>query len=125
MSRAATSMFVWGIYTAVTGLTFLVVPNVPLELLGFGATDEIWIRVLAVVLIVLGYYYLRTARHEIAPFFGWTVHARAFVVVAFVLFVVLGLAAPMLLLFAATETLGTIWTAWALRSSQQQPAPVA
>lgn len=123
MTRAATSIFAWGIYVVVVGFTFLLVPNAPLELLGLGATDEIWIQVLGTVLIPLGYYHLRAARHEMVPFFEWTTHGRTFVVAVIVAFVVLGMAEPTMLLFAGVEAIGTIWTTWALRSSRPQTVP--
>ena len=118
MSNAAKSVFVFGIYAVVVGLGFLVIPNVLLPLFGFGATTEVWIRALGMVLVSAGYLYLQSGRNEVTSFFPWTVHGRAFVVVCFIAFVVLGLAKPMLLLFAAIDFLGALWTGLALRTSQ-------
>jgi hypothetical protein len=55
MSKAAISILVFGIYIVVISLGFLVVPNLVLGLFGFPATTEPWIRVMAVVLLVLAY----------------------------------------------------------------------
>ena len=41
MSKAARSLFVFGIYLIVIGLGFLVMPNVPLGLFGFPPTSEV------------------------------------------------------------------------------------
>jgi hypothetical protein len=68
MSRAAISVFVWGIYMLVSGTTFLLIPNVVLPLLGFPTTDEFWIRGMSMLAIALGYFYIQTARHEMLPF---------------------------------------------------------
>lgn len=53
MSRAAISVFVWGIYMFAMGTTFLLIPNVVLPLFGYPPTNEIWIRVVAMLSIAL------------------------------------------------------------------------
>ncbi len=122
MSKAARSIFVFGIYLVVIGLGFLLAPNVPLDLLGFPTTTEPWIRVVGMLLLILGYYYIRVAPNELTAFFRLTVHGRASVFVFFVAFVVLGLAQPMLILFGVVDLLAAIWTAQALRNSEGQAA---
>ncbi len=117
MSKAATSVFVFGVYLIVIGLGFLLVPNLPLGLLGFPATTEPWIRVVAMLLLILAYYYIQAARNEMTGFFHLTVHSRASVIVFFVAFVALGLAQPMLILFGVVDLLAAIWTALALRTT--------
>ena len=118
MSNSAKSVFVFGIYLIVVGLGFLVIPNVLLPLFGFPETNEVWIRVVGMLVVLLAFYYIQTARKELTDFFQLTVYARASVIVFFIVFVVLDLAEPMLLLFGAVDLLGAIWTELALRSSK-------
>lgn len=118
MSNAAKSIFVWGVYLLVIGTTLLLIPNLLLALFGFATTDEVWIRVLGVVVVALGYYHIQVARNALTLFFKWSVQGRALTVVCFVTFVVLGLAQPTLLLFAAADFLGALWTGLTLRTSQ-------
>ena len=118
MSKAAKSILVFGIYLVVIGLGFLVAPNTPLALFGLPTTNEPWIRVVGLLLLILAYYYVQTARSEMQPFFRWTVHTRPLVLVCFIVFVALGLAQPMLIGFGVVDLLGAIWTGLALRSSQ-------
>ena len=118
MSNAAKSVLVFGIYLVVIGLGFLVVPNTPLGLVGFPATNEPWIRVMGMLLLILAYFYIQAARSEMQPFFRWTVHERPLVLVCFIVLVALGLAQPMLIMFGVVDLLGAIWTGLALRSSQ-------
>ncbi len=118
MSKAARSLLVFGIYLIVIGLGFLVMPNVVLRLFGFPETSEPWIRVMAMLLLVLAYYYIQAARNELTTFFRFTVHARASVIVFFVAFVLLELAQPMLILFGAVDLLAAIWTWVSLRPLQ-------
>jgi hypothetical protein len=118
MSNAAKSILVFGIYLVVIGLGFLIVPNIPLALFGFPTTNEPWIRVVGMLVLILAYYYIQTARSEMQLFFRWTVHTRPLVLVCFIVFVALGLARPTLILFGVVDLLGAIWTGLALRSSQ-------
>jgi hypothetical protein len=122
MSKAARSLFVFGIYLIVIGLGFLIIPNVVLRLFGFAETSEPWIRVMAMLLLLLAYYYIQAARNEMTGFFRYTVHARASVIVFFAAFVLLGLARPMLLLFAVVDLAAAIWTWTSLRSEQSAVA---
>jgi hypothetical protein len=115
MSKAAISVLVFAIYLVVIGLGFLLAPNLVLGLFGFPDTSEVWIRVMAMLLLILAYYYIQAARNEMTGFFRFTVHGRASVIVFFVAFVVLGLAQPMLIGFGVVDLAAAIWTAWALR----------
>ena len=117
MSKAATSVLVFGIYLVVIGLGFLLAPNLPLDLLGFPTTTEPWIRVMAMLLLILAFYYIQAARNEMTAFFRLTVPGRASVIVFFIAFVVLDLAQPMLIMFGVVDLLAAIWTAWALRAT--------
>lgn len=118
MSKAAKSLFVFAIYLIVVGLGFLVIPNVPLRLLGFATTDQPWIRVVGMLLLLVAYYYIQVARNEVETVFRWTVHARSSVIVFFAVFVALGLAKPMLILFGVIDLLAAAWTYTALRASE-------
>ena len=122
MSRAAKSVFVWGIYMLVLGGTFLLIPNVALPLFGFPPTNEIWIRGMAMLAVALGYFYVQAARHEMLQFFRWKVQGHIFGVICMVMFVILQLGPPMLLLFASADLLAAIWTGLALRDTPL-PAP--
>ncbi len=117
MNKSATSILVWGIYSTITGLTFLVAPNLPLTMLGLGASQEVYPRLLGAVVIVLGYYYIQAARQKtMTSLYVWSVHARLSIVGVLVVVVLASLAKPAMLLFAGVELAGSLWTAYALRS---------
>jgi len=119
VSRAAVSVFAFGIYTVILGLALLVVPNVLLSLFASPTTTEIWIRILGFIVVVLGYYYIVAARHELTPLFRASVYGRPALIVCFAGFALLGMAEPVIVLFGAIDLLGAVWTALALRYSQQ------
>ena len=117
MSKAAKSIFVFGIYLAVLGLGLLIIPNTVLTLLGYSTTSESWIRVVGLLALVLAFFYLQAARSDVEFFFRWTVVTRPAAFVIFTLMVILKLAEPPLVLTGVIDLLGALWTGWALRSS--------
>ena len=122
MSRAAVSVFVFGIYLLVVGALLVSVPNAFLGLSGLPPTTEVWVRVVGVLVLCLGTYYTLAARAGIRDFLRWTVPVRAGVMVFFTVFVVLRLVAPPLLVFGAVDLAGAVWTALALRADTLGPA---
>ncbi|MCJ7739268.1 MAG: hypothetical protein MUQ10_18470 [Anaerolineae bacterium] len=122
MSKAAKSLYVFAIYLVVIGLGFMAMPNLVLPLFGFAETSEPWIRVMAMLLILLAYYYFHASRNELTDFIRITVYARASVTLFFAAFVLLDLAQPMLLLFAAVDLLAAVWTWVSLRQPQSTPS---
>jgi len=117
MGNAARSVFVFGLYLAVIGAIFVTVPNFFLVLNRFPPTNEVWIRVVGVLVLCLAYYYVRAGRRGLTDFFRWTVTVRSFVFLAFCAFVLLRLTQPMLVVFGIIDLLGAIWTALALRGA--------
>jgi hypothetical protein len=116
MSRAAVSLFAFAVYLFVLGAFLLIAPNVLLGVFGFEPTTEVWVRVVGMLVVFLGYYYLSAARGEVAAFMRWTAQARPFVIVFFAVFVALGWAKPVLILFGAVDLAGAVWTHLALRA---------
>ncbi len=116
MRDATISMYVFGVYLGLTGITLLVAPNFLLGLLGISATSQVWIRVVGEFGIFVSFYYIQAARTRLVPFYYWTVYARASVILFSVTFVLLGLVEAVVLLLALIDLLGAIWTGLALRS---------
>lgn len=115
MTRAARSIQVWSIYALIVGAALAVVPNLILSTLGVAETDEVWIRVLGVVVVLLALYYWDAARYETRNLFVASVMGRLFVAASFVVFWATG--APwQLLVFAAADAGGALWTLTALRA---------
>lgn len=115
MSKAARSVYVWGIYVVLTGLALVFIPNVIFGIVGLPETNEIWVRALGIIAILLGYYYFVAVKEDFVPLYQASIYARLFFVVASVIFVVLGMVKVNFLLFAAMDTLGALWTFLALR----------
>ena len=118
MKKASVSILVFGVYVMVMGVLLLTIPNVLLGLVRYPTTDEVWIRVLGVVTISMGYYYIVAGRSNLVSFFKASLLTRPSLVVFFAALVALGMAQPVLVLFGVIDLLGAIWTGLALRSSR-------
>ena len=118
MSRAAKSLFVFGIYLCGLGLILLFVPNLILQVFGVPPTSEVWIRIIGMFLLFLSFYYVRAARNELTIFIRWTVWTRIAVIFYFAAFVLLVSAPKALLLFGVIDLLSAIWTWLALKKDE-------
>ncbi len=117
MSHPAKSIFTFGIYLAGAGAILVVTPNTLFALVGLPSTGEVWARVVGLLTVILGFYFVQAARKELTDFFRWTIYARLAVMVSFTAFVLLGFVSPALILFGVVDLLGAIWTGLALLSS--------
>lgn len=125
MTRSAQSLFFFALYLLVLGLGLLVAPGWLLDLLRLGPASEVWIRVVGMLSLFLGVYYVVAARANFLPMLEASVRIRASVPVFFAAFVALGWAPWTLLLVAAVDLVGAAWTFLALRSelgSRRAPA---
>ena len=118
MSNAAKSILAHGIYLLGLAVVLLTIPNVPLKIVGLPETNEVWIRVVGFLSLVLGYYYVQEARRDETEFFRSTILPRVLAIVFFIIFVVLGFAPVNLLILIAVDPIFILWTYFALRSSQ-------
>lgn len=117
MSHSAKTIFLYGIYLVLFGAGLILIPNLLLALFGFPATEEVWIRVVGVLVLILGYFYIQSARHGQRHFYRLTVHGRLLVFTTFTLFVLLDMVSPTLLLIGMVDLAGAYWTWHALRTA--------
>ncbi len=125
MSAVARSLVVFGWYLLGFGIVLVLIPNVAFSLLGLPTTDEVWIRVAGVLVLVIGYFNVRVGPLDFLPYARLTVHARVAVLVFFVAFVLAGLAKPIVILVGAIDFAGALWTAAALRADPRADPRVA
>jgi hypothetical protein len=123
MSKSAFSLFVFSIYESALGALLVVAPNLLLSMFGFPETHEVWVRIVGVLLLCLGFINLMASRSELVVLVRWSVLTRLSVLVFFVAFVALGFALPVLLLFGAIDAAAAIWTAVCLRQNGLAKSP--
>jgi uncharacterized membrane protein HdeD (DUF308 family) len=117
MSRAAATIRTFGYYLIALGVALAAVPNLLLGVFLMPETNEVWIRVVGLLVFNIGVYYLVAARSDATVFFKTTIVTRALIFAGFAAFVLAGLAKPMLIGFGAVDFLGGLWTWRALKSA--------
>ena len=114
---AQRSVMVFGVYLLALALALLVAPNMLLAIFGIPATQEVWIRVVGMLVGFLAYYYVRYGAGGARSFLELTIQVRLSVPVFFLAFVLLAAAPWQLMLFAVFDIVGAGWTWWALQAS--------
>jgi hypothetical protein len=122
MGKPARSIMVFGIYLTLTGLSLAIIPNIILPLLGLETTTEIWIRVVGLLTLILGGYFLNSVRNNDSIFYRATIYARLVFFTGIAVFVLLGLASPLLVLFGLIDLAGAAWTWMSLRAGNTSRA---
>jgi hypothetical protein len=117
MSKAAFSVKAFGIYLLILGLGLAFVPNLLLSVFGMPLTEEVWIRVVGVLVFNIGVYYWFAAKAEAIEVFQASVYTRVLVLASFAAFAALGLASPVLVLFGAADFAGAVWTWFSLKAN--------
>lgn len=120
MSRAARSVLAFGIYLLVLGTGLLAAPNTLLALFRQLPTQEPWLRVVGLVVLVLGLYYVSAAREQVAAFFRWTLWGRSLAVAVLVVLVAVGIAPAFVLILGAIDLLCAAWTFLALQADRRR-----
>lgn len=116
MSKSAFSLFVFSLYMFVLGMVLVVVPNLMLSLFNVAETQEVWIRVVGMLILIIGFLNFMASRNELIIYIRWTVYGRLAVPLFLTLFVAFGLAPPVLILFGVIDALAAVWTAVSLRN---------
>jgi hypothetical protein len=124
MNKASTSILVFGIYVVVVGLSLIFVPNIILSLFTLPAAEEVWIRVLGVVAVALGYYYIQASRDNNENFFKMSIWGRVGFAIGIAILAFVTPGHLPIIVFGIVDLLGAIWT-WYARGQEAQMAASA
>ena len=81
-------------------------------------TNEVWIRVVGVLVFSIGIYYVVMAHANHTLFLTTTVYLRLSILIWFIAFVLIDWAPPTLILFGVVDAIGAIWTYQALKKQK-------
>ncbi len=115
MTPASKSLYYFGFYLLITGITLTIFPNALLSMLQIAETSEVWIHVLGAVVFGIGLYYVFMAPSNNILFLTLSVYTRAAILVWFTVFVLIGWAPVQLILFGLLDAAGAAWTYTALK----------
>lgn len=120
MSPVAKSVLFFGIYMLLEGAALLFVPNLLLSIFGIPATTEVWIRLVGLSVMILGFYYIQSARKNLTVFFSWTIPIRITQFLVILSLVLLSYGPPMILIFSFIELLSAFWTWSVMRQAKRK-----
>jgi len=105
-----------------TGLFLLVFPLIILGIVNLDASGSAMVRLLGMMLIFYGYYYIRAgiSGKKMIEFFWWTVHTRMSAIVVLSALIIMNLAPPIVIVFGVIDLAGAIWTLIELRISRKK-----
>ncbi len=116
MSRAARSLFVFGIYIVVVGLALVAAPDFLMRLLRLPPATAGWARIVGLLTIVLGSYDITGSRAECRPYIRASVPLRLGFAAGTIVLVLAGQMPVTVALLGSTDIAGALWTSFALRS---------
>jgi hypothetical protein len=122
MTRAALSVYMYGLYLISSGLPFLLIPHFTLGMFGLSAGDDLWIRLVGVLLAVIGSFYVAAVLTRSDRMLIWTVPTRYATATFMAVMVALGEAGLALLVFAALDALTASLTWVAIRADEEEKA---
>jgi hypothetical protein len=114
--RATLSLRVWGYYLAAIGGILIGAPNTLLGIVGLPTTEEVWIRVVGMLVWILAYASFQSARTGNREYMTWSRNGRFAVPFFFAAFVLFGFVGPQILPFGVIDLAGATWTWWAIRA---------
>ena len=112
---AKRSMQAFAIYRFGMGIGLIVMPHVLLGLFGLSAGDDAWVRMVGMLALILGYYYLSAASTGLTQLYHWSVRARLFAAAFMIALYLTGLLSFGIVLLALVDIVAAAWTWSALR----------
>ena len=120
MTRAGKSIYYFGYWVLLCAIFLMVFPEFSLGIAGMSLSDYIMVRLFGMVLLYLAiYYFLAGKRPEFWPFFQITILTRYSALLFVIVFILLGLARPVIIWFVIIDALGATWTLIALNKDKK------
>jgi hypothetical protein len=117
MNAAAKSIYYFGFYLLLLGVILVGFPNFLLSAFQMPETQEVWIRVIGIIVFNIGLYYIFMAPANNQVFLVLTVYTRLVVLLWFIIFVAIGWAPVTLIGFGLADAAGAVWTYTAIKKS--------
>jgi hypothetical protein len=112
---AAKTVQYFSYYLFALAAILVFIPNIMLSVFQIPETNEVWIRVVGVLVVCIAVYYYSMSAMNSIPFLRLTVWVRLWVFAAFLGLWVAGIGPVQLILFGAVDALAAFWTLKYLR----------
>ena len=115
MSKAAISVFIFGIYIFFVGLWTLTAQNVIMPILWLPVWEDHWVYIAWIFTLGLSYFYICSAKQENTDFFQLSVYGRIWFFSAIVVLIIFNIVPFMMLPIAVIDLAGALWTHFSLK----------
>ena len=88
----------------------LVFPKSTLSLFGHAAPKDHWVRVVGILALSLGYFYIVAAQNNLESLYWASIYARIAGFLGFTALVVFRKAKRKIILFGVLDSIGALWT---------------
>jgi hypothetical protein len=102
-------------YVFLTGAALAIMPNTILSIFDLQPTDEVYSRILGVIIFTLGILYLGIIKSGNREVIKTTVFGRLFAASGIIILALLGFSKLTLILFAGVDIVTASWTWWELK----------
>ncbi|GEM_PF-818823 len=115
MNPACRTIQLFSFYPLLAGLSMILAPALPLQLMGWPVEGLDWIRMLGVVTMIVGYYYYQLGSNNVLAFCRYSAQMRLIIPLVFVAMVFAFDMNPIYVGLTLVDFLGGLWTWSALR----------
>ncbi|MCC6726624.1 MAG: hypothetical protein IT258_19135 [Saprospiraceae bacterium] len=115
MSNSSKTIYYFSFYLFVLSLVLILVPNFLLKTFMLPPTEEVWIRVVGMLVFFLGVLYYFSAKQELHGIYKYMAYNRIGVLIFFIVFVAIGWSLWPLILFGLIDAAAGFWTLLALK----------
>jgi hypothetical protein len=114
------SLRVFGLYLIlIPGIGLMIMPDLILNMFGLRHGPELWIpRIVGLLAFVIGVLEVLIARHQVEPLYIWTVWLRLFAAILMTTLWLAGEVEVGILMFAAIDAGGALWTLLTLQKGK-------
>jgi hypothetical protein len=114
MTRSAKSLFYFGIYVLLTGVTICIIPAKFISILKLPEIPIPWARLIGLLAIIIGSYDLLSAQNNIKPLIKASIYLRLFFFAGVLVLFISGEMPKEILPLGIIDLLGAIWTIFAI-----------
>jgi hypothetical protein len=122
MTKSSKSVFFFGIYLLLTGIFLCALPQKFISILSLPEIPTAWARLIGVLVIILGSYYVIAGRNNLKPLITGTIYLRLFFFAAVMILFVSGQMPKEILPLGVIDLLGAVWTMLSVKADAKDAA---
>ncbi len=123
MTKSAKSLFYFGIYVLVTGVTLCFIPDKFISILKLPEIPISWARFIGFLTIIIGSYDILSGRNNVKPLIKASIYLRLFFFLGVLFLFFSGQMTKEILPIGVIDLIGAIWTALAINTELKNKNP--